>query len=121
MAPMKWLRIPRVFVGGTVVQDATQSSPAGEVNGGRSDVRVDSDGAVVSIVLNRPAKLNALTHAMIGAVRDSMAKAQREPEVRVILLRGEGRAFCVGDDLDDLSSAAAEPEHQGALVDILQD
>jgi enoyl-CoA hydratase/carnithine racemase len=104
-----------------VVQDATQGSSPGEVSGGCSDVRVDSDGAVVSIVLNRPAKLNALTHAMIRAVRDAMAEAQREPEVRVILLRGEGRAFSVGDDLSDLSSAAAEPEHQGALVGILQD
>jgi enoyl-CoA hydratase/carnithine racemase len=50
-----------------------------------------------------------------------MATAQREPGVRVIILRGAGRAFCVGDDLNDLSSAAAEPDKQCTLVDILQD
>jgi enoyl-CoA hydratase/carnithine racemase len=88
---------------------------------GCNEVLVQTDGAVLSIVLNRPQKLNALTHPMIRAVRDAMAAAQRDPGIRVVILRGEGRAFCVGDDLNDLSSAAAAPEEQKVLVDELQD
>jgi enoyl-CoA hydratase/carnithine racemase len=85
------------------------------------EVRVETDEAVRWIILNRPQKLNALTHRMIQAVRDALAVAQRDAAIRVIVLRGEGRAFCVGDDLDDLSSAAAAPAEQKALVDVLQD
>jgi enoyl-CoA hydratase/carnithine racemase len=88
---------------------------------GCNEVRVETEGAVLSIILNRPQKLNALTHRMIQAVRDAMAAAQCDAAIRVIILRGEGRAFCVGDDLNDLSSAAAAPAEQKALVDVLQD
>jgi enoyl-CoA hydratase/carnithine racemase len=85
------------------------------------EILVQTEGAVRSIILNRPQKLNALTHAMIRAVRDAMTCAQRDSAIRVIILRGAGRAFCVGDDLNDLSAAAAAPEEQRALVDVLQD
>src|SRR5882757_2725103 len=85
------------------------------------DVYTVQDGHVLSVVLNRPEKLNALTHGMIERVRDGLAKAQADPSVHVIVLRGEGRAFSVGDDLDDLSSASSEADQQEALVDILQD
>jgi enoyl-CoA hydratase/carnithine racemase len=88
---------------------------------GGNEVRVETEGVIASIILNRPQKLNALTHGMIRAVRDAMTSAQRDSAIRVIILRGEGRAFCVGDDLNDLSSAAAAPEEQKALVDVLQD
>jgi len=84
-------------------------------------VYTERTGGVRTIVLNRPQKLNALTHEMIGRVRDSLAEAQSDPSVRVILLRGEGRAFSAGDDLSDLSAAAAEVEKQSDLVGILQD
>jgi enoyl-CoA hydratase/carnithine racemase len=76
---------------------------------------------VACIVLNRPEKLNALTHEMIGRVRDALVAAQSDPLVKVILLRGQGRAFCAGDDLEDLSAAAAEAEKQSELVEVLQD
>jgi enoyl-CoA hydratase/carnithine racemase len=85
------------------------------------DVYMQRDGEVVCVVLNRPQKLNALTHPMIGAVRDAVGRAQNDPSVKVVLLRGEGRAFCVGDDLADLSSAAAQADRQDALVAVLQD
>jgi len=104
-----------------VEEDIKDETPKETVADSRDAVFVEQHGAVLSIVLNRPTKLNALTHDMILKVRDAMVMAQREPGVRVIILRGEGRAFSVGDDLSDLSSAAAEPEKQSVLVDILQD
>jgi enoyl-CoA hydratase/carnithine racemase len=75
---------------------------------------------VLSVVLNRPAKLNALTRGMIVRVRDALVAAQASPDVRAIVLRGAGRAFSVGDDLSGLASAAIAADEAAALV-ILQD
>jgi 2-(1,2-epoxy-1,2-dihydrophenyl)acetyl-CoA isomerase len=64
-----------------------------------SAVEVNRDGAVATVVLNRPEKLNALDHAtrweLIGALREVGADAA----VRAVVLTGAGRAFCVGQDL----------------------
>jgi 2-(1,2-epoxy-1,2-dihydrophenyl)acetyl-CoA isomerase len=62
-------------------------------------VRVERDGAVGVITLDRPDKLNALTLPMFEAVARALAEF-REPECRAVLIRGEGRAFCAGDDID---------------------
>lgn len=59
------------------------------------------DAGVLELRLNRPERLNALT---LDLVRDLLAAVQAgaaDPAVRVILLTGEGRAFCAGKDRDD--------------------
>lgn len=59
----------------------------------------ETDGPVARITLNRPERLNAIDRAMPGELADAVARANRDPQVRVILLRGAGRAFCAGFDL----------------------
>ncbi|MYF80528.1 MAG: enoyl-CoA hydratase/isomerase family protein, partial [Chloroflexi bacterium] len=63
------------------------------------NVLVEIDGPVATITLNRPEKLNAIS----GGLRDDLEGALRElnpgDEVRVIRLKGAGRAFCAGYDL----------------------
>ncbi|SDI33810.1 enoyl-CoA hydratase/isomerase family protein, partial [Alloyangia pacifica] len=54
---------------------------------------------IATISINRANKLNALLPDMILAFSDILERARRDPEVRAIVLRGEGRAFCAGDDL----------------------
>lgn len=63
-------------------------------------------GGVVELRLNRPERLNALTHELSGALLDALARAQADAAVRVILLTAEGRAFCAGKDRDDPPSPA---------------
>lgn len=53
----------------------------------------------VRLILNRPAKLNALSRPLVEALSDAIAEAGRDPDVRVIVLAGAGRAFCSGFDL----------------------
>src|SRR5207253_3232793 len=53
---------------------------------------------VCSITLNRPAKRNALTTAMIADLRAAVERAAAAPAVRVIVVRGAGAAFCAGLD-----------------------
>ena len=56
-------------------------------------------GAVAFITLNRPERLNAINRALIAGLEEAVQRANREPEVRVIVLRGAGRSFCAGYDL----------------------
>jgi 2-(1,2-epoxy-1,2-dihydrophenyl)acetyl-CoA isomerase len=62
---------------------------------------VDRAGAVVTITLNRPEQRNALTVDLKEALRDAVADAARDPEVRALVLAANGPAFCAGQDLGE--------------------
>lgn len=62
-------------------------------------VRLDADGGVAIITLNRPNKLNALYPEMILRFVDLIEEVRRDNKLRALVVRGEGRAFCAGDDL----------------------
>ena len=69
-------------------------------------VLTKTDGAAFTITLNRPQKRNALNDAVVDGVRQALATAQADPDVRAIVLTGAGdRAFCAGGDLGSGSKA----------------
>jgi enoyl-CoA hydratase/carnithine racemase len=72
-----------------------------------STVLVRDDGAVRAITLNRPQRLNAIDMAMLDALDAALAGAEADPGVHAILLAGAGRAFTVGDDLDEQQAISA--------------
>ena len=55
--------------------------------------------SVATLTLNRPERLNAITAELVGDLRDELVRAQDDDAVRVIRLRGAGRAFCAGYDI----------------------
>ena len=65
-----------------------------------ADVEVTRDGAVQTITLNRPEKMNAFTRGMHGELNAALKQA-RDPEVRAVVITGAGRAFCAGQDLTE--------------------
>jgi 2-(1,2-epoxy-1,2-dihydrophenyl)acetyl-CoA isomerase len=67
-----------------------------------SDVEVTRDGAVQTITLNRPDKMNAFTREMHAELQAALKDA-RDPEVRAVVVTGAGRAFCAGQDLTEFS------------------
>jgi enoyl-CoA hydratase len=58
---------------------------------------------VAFITLNRPDKRNALNTATVDALRKIWTDFESDPDMRVAILTGSGRAFCAGMDMDDLS------------------
>jgi 2-(1,2-epoxy-1,2-dihydrophenyl)acetyl-CoA isomerase len=65
-----------------------------------ADVEVTRDGAVQTITLNRPDKMNAFTRNLHKELQDALKQA-RDPEVRAVVVTGAGRAFCAGQDLTE--------------------
>jgi len=67
------------------------------------DVRLDRDGHIAHLVIDRPDKLNAMTVAMDRRMNDLVFEINNDPEIRVVVLRGAGdRAFSAGSDITDL-------------------
>ncbi len=65
----------------------------------------DVDGAVATITLNRPERLNALTFEVYTELRDAFRALDTEPGCRAIVITGAGRAFCSGGDVEDIIGA----------------
>lgn len=64
------------------------------------------DRGVMTLTLNRPAKRNALDTPTLSALEDALVDAELDAAVRVVVLRGEGKDFCAGADLDELLASA---------------
>jgi enoyl-CoA hydratase len=73
-------------------------------------VRLDFDDAVATLTLNRPDRLNTITRDLIADFRHALAEAQAEDETKVIRLKGAGRAFCAGYDIDWGAESMQEAE-----------
>jgi enoyl-CoA hydratase/carnithine racemase len=70
-------------------------------------VAVRREGAVATVVLNRPEKRNALTPALLAALAEAVAELERAPEIRAVVLRGAGEAaFSAGFDIEALGAGA---------------
>jgi enoyl-CoA hydratase len=61
----------------------------------------DLRDGVAEIRLNRPHRMNAVTQQLYDELTDALGRAEAERDARVVLLTGEGRAFCVGADLKE--------------------
>jgi len=59
-------------------------------------------GAVATVTLNRPERLNAFTNRMLHEVLEVIEKATFDEGIRCLVIRGAGRAFCSGDDLSGM-------------------
>jgi len=76
------------------------------------DALVEREGHLLTITLNRPQRMNALSGAMLIRMYDAYEVASRDPEIRCILLTGAGGNFCSGADLRSMSgdSGSEDPE-----------
>ena len=69
-------------------------------------VRYESGDGVATVTLNRPDRLNALSAELLEALLAAVERAVSDPDVRVVVLTGAGRGFCVGGDLQSFSAGS---------------
>ena len=72
-----------------------------------ADVEVTRDGGVLTIRLNRPDVLNALSRSAHAGIYAALQEAQ-DPAIRAVVITGEGRGFCVGQDLQEFKAGAGD-------------
>jgi enoyl-CoA hydratase len=65
-------------------------------------LEIERDGGVATLTLNRPSAMNALSRELRAALADAFATLAYDPEARVAIVTGAGRAFCAGLDLKEL-------------------
>ena len=72
-------------------------------------VRLERDGGVARIILDRPEQLNAVSPALLEDLDAACAAIEADPRVRVATLTASGRAFCAGADLRVVQQLAPDP------------
>lgn len=82
-------------------------------------------GHIGTVTLSRPDRLNAISTTLASDLHDALFAVSADPDIRVIVLSGEGRAFCAGDDLKEFdlqtASDAATVRHIEAIQRITRD
>jgi enoyl-CoA hydratase len=79
-----------------------------------ADVLCEHHDGVALVTLNRPARRNALSSALLTALQATMAELDALPAVRVIVLTGADPAFCAGLDLTELGQPDSQPAAAGS-------
>lgn len=68
-------------------------------------VILEKNGAVATITLNSPKKMNALSTSVVNVLAGVIADVERDGSIRALLLRGEGRMFSCGGDIEEMVAA----------------
>ena len=80
-------------------------------------LRVEKRDGWWKLVLNRPDKLNSFNEALHTALYAALGEAAEAEDCRAVLLTGEGRGFCAGQDLGDRKPGAGAPPDLGGTLD----
>jgi len=72
-----------------------------------SSIKLERDGHVLHLTLNRPKVKNAMSQAMVNEMREVFTALEGDLSIRAIILRGAGGSFCAGGDIKDMAAARA--------------
>ena len=67
-----------------------------------SELLIDTNGSARTLTLNRPEKRNALNDALVAELKEALKEADADENLRAIVIRGAGKDFCSGADLESL-------------------
>jgi enoyl-CoA hydratase len=68
------------------------------------DIIYEKSGPIARLIMNRPAKLNALGVSMFEELVAGLKRAEADDDIKVIILKGNGRSFCTGHDLSEVGT-----------------
>jgi enoyl-CoA hydratase/carnithine racemase len=78
-----------------------------------------ADG-IATVTMNRPAQRNAMNRAMLDGLTKSFDDLDSRRDVRVVIVRGAGPAFCAGMDLKEMEARGGAADQEADVVDVLQ-
>jgi enoyl-CoA hydratase/carnithine racemase len=81
-------------------------------------VRYELNDHIATVTLNRPEAMNAITRDVYAQLERAFRDAHSDPEVRCVILTGEGRAFCSGDDVKQIMLGEARDATVTRLRDV---
>src|SRR5215218_9278042 len=67
-----------------------------------SEILINQENSICYLTLNRPEKRNALNDALVDSLKNALREAERNDEIRAIVIKGAGKDFCSGADLSAL-------------------
>ena len=91
----------------------TQDGAAAPETDAHFVIRADH-GPIATLTMNRPASYNTLSEGMLAALQDAVDEIAADDSIRVVVLRGEGKAFCAGHDLKQMR-ARPDRSYYGSL------
>src|SRR3989304_3022056 len=83
---------------------------------GFETLRLDREGPIARLVLNRPAQLNAINRQMLEDLSSACESIEGDPSIKVVTLTAEGRAFCAGADLRTVQELSPDPQKWEAFT-----
>ncbi len=76
---------------------------------------------IATLTLTAPERLNALSDAMIATLHDTLDTIAADPDIRVVIIAGTGKAFCAGHDLKEMQAKRDAPDQGAAAIKDLFD
>ncbi|MBW8815178.1 MAG: enoyl-CoA hydratase/isomerase family protein [Caulobacterales bacterium] len=101
----------------TPADSAAAPAPMATTDAG-DEVLYEVSDHVATLILNRPERMNTISGPMLNQLTSLLLKADRDPEVRCIVLTGTGRAFCAGLDLRGAKGGSTGLEGASAATDL---
>ncbi len=93
-------------------------SEAHNLDGATDEVLYEVADHIATITLNAPDRMNTISRTMLQALTERFVEANEDPDVRVVLLTGNGRAFCAGLDVKAQSSGSGMLKDTGGFKDL---
>lgn len=86
------------------------------------ELKLQIDAGIATLTMNRPDRRNAMNRAMLHGLVEHMESLDKNPDVRVVVIRGEGPAFCSGMDLREMRQRQDDPrgDPESGVTQVLQ-
>ena len=84
------------------------------------EILLTVDAGIATVTMNRPDQRNAMNTALLQALRATFDDLDSRRDVRVVVVRGAGPAFCSGMDLKEMQQRRGEADPEGNVVQVLQ-
>ena len=81
-------------------------------------VLLERAGAVATVTLNRPDRLNAMSLALVEQLRETLRALAADATTRAVVLTGAGRGFCAGGDVSDLAGSGVDVDTEATSESI---